>query len=147
MGVTLTVAAVFWLASSYIEYKIVKSFPATRKIIQHPVGGILLSVAIGFCVSLAIGSQGGLGIFIGQILGLATNNFTFQLYSALGQLNTAGKELLGSLRDFWHSNVEAVKTVGRSIMTICRGIAMIIRVLLWPFKALNWMLSRSSATS
>lgn len=146
MGVTLTVAVVFWLASSYIEYKIVKSFPATKKMIQHPIGGILLSVGIGFLVGMAIGSQGGLGIFIGQILGLATNNFTFQLYSAMAQLNESAKSLKGDLKDFWVNNKNAMRQLAQSIRTIFHGIAALIKFILLPFKALNWALNKASAS-
>lgn len=144
LGVTLTIALIFWLASSYIEYKIVKTFPITRKIIMNPIGGIILSVAIGFLVSMAIGAQGGLGIFIGQILGLATNQFTFQLYSAMAQLNTAVRGLSTDLKVRWQANKDAVKTVIQSVKTICRGIATFFRILFLPFKALNWVLAKVS---
>lgn len=131
MGVTLTVALVFWLASSFIEYKLIKNFPALRKIIQHPVGGILLSVAIGFGVGWAIGSAGGLGIFIGQILGLATNSFTFKLYTGLEQLGTATKETLATLKTSWAKNKEAFLQVVDAFRSLFKGLFAILKGIFW----------------
>lgn len=131
MSVTVTIMLAFWLASSYIEYKLIKSFPAGRKWIQHPIGGIILSLIIGAGVSFFVGSAGGVGVFLGQLLGLSTNNFTYKLYSGLAQVNTAWKSFAENMKHTWQQNKEAMVTVIESFKTLFRGIASVFMAIIW----------------
>lgn len=86
MGVTMTVAITIWLAGSYLEYKVVTGMPFLKPIFRG-LPGVLISVALGALVAFTLSAPSGAGVMLGQLLGLATNEFTFKFYTKLHQLN------------------------------------------------------------
>src|SRR5688500_13620769 len=79
---TITVMMLFWLASSYIEYKIVYSYPRVRPLFRG-VPGMFISLAIGGALAFAVGASNALPIVAAQIIGLATNEIMFKFFDTL----------------------------------------------------------------
>jgi len=140
MGVTMTVALAVWLASSLIEYKIVKASP-TLKVLFRGIPGIIISLSIGFALGIFIGAAGGAGFILGQLLGLATNEFTFKMYSTLADWNAraqASKSKWQARKDA-HPKVwsEAVQTIRLGFKTIAAVILGIVYVIGLPARAVR----------
>ena len=76
---TLTVMFLFWLSSSYIEYKIVLGYPRLRPLFRG-IPGIVISLAIGMVLAWAVGASNALPIVAAQMIGLATNEFMFAFF-------------------------------------------------------------------
>lgn len=99
MGVTMMVALGVWLASSLIEYRIVSASPHL-KFFFNGLPGIVISVCIGAIVGWAVGAANGAGFILGQLLGLATNQFTFSMYSNIHKMNVKKKEVVAKVDNF-----------------------------------------------
>lgn len=121
MGVTITMAIAFWLASSYIEYRIIKAttdtplFGWVPRLFETAFGGIVVSVAIGLIVSWIMGPVAGAGAALGQLLGLATNEFTYTMYDNGGKAIKYSKTKVAETKDFMDRNKPAIQQAQSTI--------------------------------
>lgn len=144
MGVTIVLALCVWAASSLVEYKVVSRVPALR-VLFHGISGIVISLAIGFLVAIPLGAANGAGFALGQLLGVATNEFTFAFYSHLAQLNERRKYHQQRVQD-WKTQHPAV--FANAVGSITMGIKAIVGVVLaalWII-GLPFVLARKVAT-
>lgn len=152
MSVTITVALAFWLASSYVEYRIIKAIPSSRRLFDHPLGGIIVSLAIGIFLGMALGPSVGVGAGLGQILGLATNKLTFEMYSFLANAGKVTRRHLHNINSFFTSQPQRVREAANTIRLGLKGVGAIIMGFLYivglPFRIHEWYTTRrSTATS
>lgn len=115
MGVTITVAIAFWAAASYVEYRIIKSVPPMRHVFQHPLGGIIVSISIGIVLGMALGPQVGAGAALGQILGLATNKFTYGMYTTGGRALEHGRNTYQNASAFMDKNKNLISGAANTV--------------------------------
>lgn len=115
MGVTITVAFAFWLASSYIEYRIIVALPWTKPIFDHPLGGIMLSILIGLFVGAVMGPVAGVGAALGQLVGLATNKMTFEMYSKGHDFSQGCRQKYEQFTAFTERNKSHIVRVRRTV--------------------------------
>lgn len=134
----LTAVLILWLTSSFVEYRILKAFPALHKWFNG-FTGMIISVAISSMVGLAVGAPAGMVVMMAAVLGLATNNFTYTLYSYLDRSYehvTTAKEKVREAREahprFFSEVVEGVK-VGSKV--VVGAIAAALYVIALPFRA------------
>ncbi len=128
MGVTMMVAITVWLAGSLVEYKIVSKVPALHALFNG-LPGMAISIAIGAGVGAVLGAPTGAGIMVGQFMGLATNSFTYKMYSGLERANRKRVETINKVNAYKTAHpkrfAEAVETFRLGVKTIC-GIIMFI---------------------
>lgn len=143
MGAILTLSIVLWLASSFVEYKIVRSSPHLKKLFVG-VPGMMISVAISLAIGLLLAPAAGVAVQLAAILGLATNEFTFKLYSGLEFANTKRHNASAKVSAFKseHPGVfaEAVGTIKLGFKTIVGIFLAIVYIIGLPariFKAVN----------
>lgn len=98
IGATLSMAIVLWLASSYIEYKIIKSYPGLQK---HFTGvkAIVISVIISLVVGFFLAPAAGAAVQLGALMGLASNEWTFNFYSNMEKLNQKRKDATARVQE------------------------------------------------
>lgn len=118
---TLTMVLMLWLASSYVEFKIVSRVPGLRFLFRG-IWGIAISIGISFAIASTLGLQGGVIAGMAAILGLATNEFTFHLFSWLSERKAAYDATKTSVIQFRTEHpslfTHFVATVKGGIMTI-----------------------------
>ena len=136
----LTAVLILWLTSSFVEYRIIKAFPAIHKWFNG-FTGMLISVAISSLVGLVVGAPAGMVVMMAAVLGLATNNFTYSMFEYLERsLNyvSAKKE---SVKEFKTSHPkifsEIVDGVKVGIKVIAGGIAATLYLIALPFRMLS----------
>lgn len=81
MGVTITTALLIWFASSLVEYKVISSSPRLKSLFDNRLLGIIISLAIGAGVAFVLGIPTGVGVALGQLIGLATNSATYAFFA------------------------------------------------------------------
>lgn len=142
MGVTTTLMIGFWLASSYIEYRIIKAIPALKPLFDHPLGGIVVSVAIGMAVGWVMGPAAGVGAALGQLLGLATNNFTYEMYNKGGQLCDTSKRHYGNVKTHINDNRDRLEAAKNTMVYGAKAIGATFYGAMWliglPFRIGAW---------
>jgi len=139
MGVTTTIMIGFWLGSSYIEYRVLKAIPSLKPLFDTALGGILLSIAIGAGVSWVMGPAAGVGAALGQLLGLATNTFTYNLYNKGGELCQRSKAQYNNYVDWKDTHRNHISSAMNTIRLGLKGIGALILGFLFivglPFRA------------
>ncbi len=153
MGVTITVALAVWAASSLIEYKIVSASPRL-KFFFHGVPGIIISLAIGWIMSIPLGVANGAAFTLGQVLGIATNEWTFKAYSTLAKLNAKKNATFGKVNHYKTEHpklfAEATNTIKLGFKTIAGVILAIIYIIGIPariIKAIHQIIPRKAIAS
>lgn len=131
MGTTIIVALAFWAAASFIEYKIIKTIPGLKGLFDNFVFGILISLAIGYLVTIAVGPSFGVGAGLGQILGVATNQSTFNFYSWLSRTNDRRKTTQARITQSYKTNKVRYDNAAETIRLGFRGLAAMFYMLLW----------------
>lgn len=145
MGVTITVALAVWLSGSLIEYRIIKKYPKLERLF-HGFQGMLLSVAIGAGVGFLLGASTGAGFILGQTIGLATNNFTYQLYKSLDKGYSWSKERVEVTRQGMekhrHQITQARKTIGHGVKILSLMVYGFLWVVGRPSAMYDWCHNR-----
>lgn len=135
-----------WAAGSLLEYKIVKASPTLKRLF-HGVTGIAISIAIGAGAAFVLGAPAGAGVMLGQLLGLATNDFTFKTYwwlehSALPAFRR-GKSQVQKVNDFRqeHPKIfnEATQTIKAGFQTIGGIILFLVWLIGLPVRTIQWV--------
>lgn len=80
MSVTIIVAIGFALAGSYIEFRARKASALVNSAYKNFWFSLVMTGIIGAGVTLLTGPAVGIGAVLGQLIGLATNEFTYKLY-------------------------------------------------------------------
>lgn len=126
----LTIAFTFWLASSFIEYKIVKSNPRLQVLFKG-VPGICISVAIGAALAFAVGASNAMPIVLAQIAGLASNDFTYKMYSKMAEWNERRHEVQDHLTTFKTTHPTVFSDAVDGVKAGFKTVVGIVLVLLW----------------
>lgn len=138
----LTVAVVFWLASSYIEYKIVKASPRLI-VLFRGVPGIIISLAIGAALAFAVGASNAMPIVLAQMVGLATNEIMFDFFSRMENLNDRRKEATDKITGIRtrHPGLfsEAVTGIKAGFQVLVGIVLAILWVLGLPVRIIRWV--------
>lgn len=138
IGATLSLAIVLWLASSYVEYKIVKSSPHLQRYF-HGVGGIIISVVISMALGLLLAPAAGVAVLLAAFMGLASNEFTFKLYSNLHSLNVKRTNAQHKIKNAQHK-VQGFKTAHPTVFhEAVEGIKAGFKVIVAVFLAIIWI--------
>ena len=147
MGVTITVALCIWITGSLIEYRVISRIPAMEKVF-HGIPGMFISIGIGFAVGMALGASTGAGFILGQTMGLATNQVTFQMWSTLHKANTYRKVKTKQWNAFYEANH---KVIGEAINTVRLGAKALGAIFLafmfiigLPVRIIEWFNKRKS---
>lgn len=138
----LTVAFAFWLASSFVEYKIVKSYPQVQPFFRG-VPGICISLAIGAALSFAVGASNAMPIVLAQMVGLATNDFTYAFYEKMAIVNERRKEITTKVTTFQQEHPAVYSDAVSGVKAGFQTLVGLIVVLLWflglPVRIVRWV--------
>lgn len=141
MGVTVMVGLMVWIAGSFLEWKIVTQVPALKKLF-HGLPGIAISISIGAAMAFVLGAPAGAGVMLGQLLGLATNEFTFAFYTKMDQLNGKKNEVTAKASAFksQHPTVfsEAVDGIKAGLAVIVGIVLGIVWIIGLPVRIVKW---------
>lgn len=132
MGVTITLALAVWFASSLIEYKIVSNSPHLKHLFNG-IPGILISIAIGAFVGWSVGAAGGAGFILGQLLGLATNDFTFAMWSRFFKTGEQIKEVKTKVETFKTEHPTTFDQCKDGFRLLLKTIGMFCFAVVWVF--------------
>lgn len=143
MGTTVIIALAFWLSASYVEYKIIKGIPALKPIFDNQVLGIVLSIVIGSTVAYILGIPNGIGAALGQLLGLATNEFTYKFFDTSNKVWYKSKNTKNQAQAFYSQNKklvnEAVNTVRLGFKALVAIFMVFMFIIGLPFRAAEWV--------
>jgi hypothetical protein len=146
MGVTMTVAITVWIASSLLEYRIVSAIPALR-VLFHGLPGVLISILIGSMVAYILSAPAGAGVMLGQLLGLATNEFTFKTFSKMSALNQSRKVQQAKVQEFKTEHPQlfshAVGTMRGGVKTIIAILLAVVYIVGIPMRVYQWCMSKA----
>lgn len=141
-GVTMTVAITMWIASSLLEYRIVSAIPAL-KVLFHGLPGVIISIAIGSVVAFILSAPAGAGVMLGQLFGLATNDFTFKFFTKTSELNEKRKVQQVKVNEFKAEHPDlfthAVGTIKAGLKTIVAIVLFTVYVVGLPMRVCQWI--------
>lgn len=123
---TLTMVLMLWLAGSFLEYKIISRQPTLKRFFRG-IPGVAISIAISFAVASVLGLQGGVVAGMAAILGLATNEITFKLFSWMSVRNAYVKQRVDGARQF---HAEHPKLTSHAVATLRGGLKTIAGLIL-----------------
>jgi hypothetical protein len=137
----LSAVLILWLTSSFVEYRIIKAFPSLHKWFNG-FTGMLISVGISSLVGLVVGAPAGMVVMMAAVLGLATNNLTYNTFAFLdksGKKLNDNKHKVTDFRDahpsFFREVIQGTKVGGMVIVGAFTGLLYTIAL---PFRALSW---------
>lgn len=141
MGATLSLALVLWLASSYVEYKIVSASPHLERWF-HGVSAIAISLVISLTLGYLLAPAAGVAVVLAAFLGLATNEFTFSLFDRLHRMNVKRNAAKARVTAFKSSHPtlfhEAVEGVKAGFMVITMLFLAIVWIFGLPVRIVRW---------
>lgn len=119
--------------------------PAIHKVLVNPFLGFLFSILLGFGLGSVAGAGVGIGVAVGNMLGLATNEVTFNFFTSCAKWNARRKVIQTNVkarstqyREFYDKNKrlcdEAIGTIKGGIMTIGAIIGFVLFVIGIPHR-------------
>ena len=141
VGATLSLAIVLWLASSYVEYKIVKSSPRLQKWF-HGVPAIVISLVISVVLGTLLAPAAGVAVVLAAFLGLATNEFTYKLYSGIDGINERRRDVTTKVSSFKSSHPTIFREAVEGIKAGFKVITVVFLAIVWliglPVRVARW---------
>jgi len=142
MGVTVTVGLLVWIAGSMVEYKIITAVPTLKRLFRG-LPGVIISLAIGAAVAFVLGAPTGAGVMLGQLLGLATNEFTFKFYTNMARMNVKKNQVTAKANHFKSEHPglfrEAVEGIRAGVKVIVGVVLAIVWIIGLPVRIVRWV--------
>lgn len=141
MGATMTLAIALWLAGAFVEFKIVRAIPGLAPLFNG-LQGIVISIVISMTLGFFIAPAAGVAVALAATLGMATNEFTYKLFSWTERMNIKRKETQAKIAGLRQEHpavfTEAVEGIKAGIKTIVAIVLAIVWILGLPVRIVHW---------
>lgn len=141
MGATLILALMLWLAGAFVEYKVIKGIPRLEPLFNG-LTGIVISIAISMTLGFFIAPAAGVAVALAATMGMATNEFTYKLFSRADRLNAKRKNTVAQVKKFREEKPvifnDAVTGIKSGIATIVALVLAIVWLIGLPVRIVRW---------
>ena len=141
MSTTILLALGLWLSGAFVEYKIVRAFPPVEAVFRG-LPGIVISIVISMTLGFFIAPAAGVAVALGATMGLATNEFTYKLFSRLEHANNKRKETITKISEFKSDHPtlfnEAVQGIRSGVKVIVTMVLFIVWIFGLPVRIVRW---------
>jgi hypothetical protein len=148
MGATLLLAIFLWLAGAFVEFKIVRAIPGVAPLF-HGLTGIVISITISMTLGFFIAPAAGVAVALAATMGMATNEFTYKLFSNLESGNRKRKEVQMKISTFKHEHPTVFAEAVEGIKAGFKVIAAIVLAVVWlfglPVRIIHWIQAAKAA--
>ncbi len=130
----MSIFFVAFVAQSGLEWKIVKSNPRLKEHF-HGIKGMIISAFIGIVmgavVGTAMGAVAGGAVTLAAMLGMFTNEFTFNAFERISRLNNQRKEVTTKVNDIRTKHGSLITNVWGTAKLGIAAVLTVVVIALW----------------